>query len=77
MEQSSEENSDFGISRTNALSLLVAFAEHEKHQQSPLVSKGGVVSDVSRVAVEARGLSDEVALGDSVLIDCGDRKSVV
>ena len=71
MEQSSEENSDFGISRTNALSLLVAFAEHEKHQQSPLVSKGGVVSDVSRVAVEARGLSDEVALGDSVLIDCG------
>ncbi len=71
MEQSPEENSDFGISRTNALSLLVAFAEHEKRQQSPLVSKGGVVSDVSRVAVEARGLSDDVALGDSVLIDCG------
>lgn len=71
MEQSSEQHGDFGISRTNALSLLVAFAEHEKHQQSPLVSKGGVVSDVSRVAVEARGLSDEVALGDSVLIDCG------
>lgn len=72
MENTEQKNDDaLSISRTNALSLLVAFAEHEKRQRSPLVSNGGVVSDVSRVAVAARGLSDYVALGDSVLIDCG------
>lgn len=72
MENIEQKNDDaLSISRTNALSLLVAFAEHEKRQRSPLVSNGGVVSDVSRVAVAARGLSDYVALGDSVLIDCG------
>lgn len=71
--ENTEQKKDYAlsISRTNALSLLVAFAEHEKRQRSPLVSNGGVVSDVSRVAVAARGLSDYVALGDSVLIDCG------
>lgn len=72
MENTEQKTDDeLSISRTNALSLLLAFAEHEKRQHSPLVSNGGVVSDVSRVAVAARGLSDYVALGDSVLIDCG------
>ena len=71
MENIGQKSEDLSISRKNALSLLVAFAEQEKRQQSPLVSRGGMVSDVSRVAVAARGLSDSVALGDNVLIDCG------
>lgn len=76
MENTDQKNDDaLSISRTNALSLLLAFAEHEKRQRSPLVSNGGVVSDVSRVAVAARGLSDYVALGDSVLIDCGQNQA--
>lgn len=71
MENGQSDNANLGISRTNPLSLLEAFAESEGRQPSPLVSVGGVVSDVSRVAVAARGLSDYVALGDSVLLDCG------
>lgn len=58
---------------TNALSLLSAFAQCQEKHPSLLVCNGGIVNDVSRTAVAARGLSDLVALGDSVLIDCGDR----
>ncbi|AQT46653.1 C-terminal [Bartonella choladocola] len=71
MENTGQKSGQLSISPSNALSLLVAFAEQEKRQRSPLVSKGGIVSDVSRVAVAARGLSDDVSLGDNVLIDCG------
>ena len=58
---------------TNALSLLSAFAQCQEKHPSLLVCNGGIVNDVSRTAVAARGLSDLVSLGDSVLIDCGDK----
>lgn len=71
MENGQQEKDNLSLERTNALALLEAFAKRESHERSPLVSNGGIVSDVSHTAVAARGLSDSVALGDNVLIDCG------
>ncbi|WP_297322970.1 FliI/YscN family ATPase [uncultured Bartonella sp.] len=71
MENGQSEQDDLSLERTNALALLTAFAKRESHERSPLVSNGGIVSDVSHTAIAARGLSDYVALGDNVLIDCG------
>ncbi|MHC5308401.1 flagellar protein export ATPase FliI [Bartonella sp. LJL80] len=64
-----------GASANTSLSRLLAFAEREKNHSSPLVSRGGVVSDVSRAAIAAKGMSELVSLGDSVLIDCGNQMS--
>lgn len=63
---------DLETTTTSALSRLLAFAQREQQIRSPLVSRGGIVSDVSRTAIAARGLSNNVSLGDSVLIDCGN-----
>nr|CBI82835.1 Flagellum-specific ATP synthase [Bartonella schoenbuchensis R1] len=53
-----------------ALSRLLSFVTHQDDPSSCLVNQGGVISDVARGTLVARGLSQSVLLGDTVCIDC-------
>ncbi|MDD9330402.1 MAG: flagellum-specific ATP synthase FliI, partial [Bartonella sp.] len=53
-----------------ALSRLLDFAKHKNDHYSYLVSQGGVISDVARGRLVARGLSQSVLLGDTVCVEC-------
>ncbi|WP_412057564.1 FliI/YscN family ATPase [Bartonella sp. DGB2] len=55
------------------LSKLSVLAESEKALGQTLVARGGVVSEVSRALIVAKGLSYAVALGDRVAIEWGGR----
>ncbi|MCL6229444.1 FliI/YscN family ATPase [Bartonella bilalgolemii] len=53
-----------------ALTRLLDFAKRKNDRCSHLVSQGGVISDVARGTLVARGLSQSVLLGDTVCIEC-------
>ncbi|AQX21624.1 flagellum-specific ATP synthase [Bartonella sp. CDC_skunk] len=53
-----------------ALNRLLDFAKHKNDHYSHLVSQGGVISDVARGTLVARGLSQSVLLGDTVSVEC-------
>ncbi|RCL02542.1 MAG: flagellum-specific ATP synthase [Candidatus Tokpelaia sp. JSC188] len=57
-------------SNTLPLAKLAAFVSCEQLDFPTLVSKGGIVVNISRAALAVRGLSQDVSLGDTVLIDC-------
>ncbi|EYS91042.1 hypothetical protein X471_01177 [Bartonella bacilliformis str. Heidi Mejia] len=54
-----------------ALSRLLSFVTHNCEYSSHSINQGGVISDVARGILTARGLSQSVFLGDTVCIECG------
>ncbi|RCL03171.1 MAG: flagellum-specific ATP synthase [Candidatus Tokpelaia sp. JSC189] len=60
------------VNNTSSLAKLAAFVRCERLLAPALVTRGGIIVDISRTALAIRGVSEAVSLGDTVVIDCGE-----